>query len=199
MPIVGLRELSKKTSDVIELLEEDGEPVLITRHGKPIAALTALTEKDVAAYALAVLPDHIQRREDATRAIAEGDGIPSDELLAEVEAEDAADGIEQDPERAEQAAEDLEIPSVLVEQLADSTLREISDAENVVISGAVREASRTYVSALLLNTLPVVRERFRTISTNIIADHVGLSGEEYASELQRAAAAETLAIPQAQG
>jgi prevent-host-death family protein len=85
MPVVGLRQLSRKTRAVIDQLET-GEPVVITDQGRPIAALVALTEQEAAPYALAVAPDFVASRERAEQAIQAGEGKPGSEVLQELKA-----------------------------------------------------------------------------------------------------------------
>ena len=38
MPVIGIRELSRETADVIKGLQSSGEPVVITKQGKPISS-----------------------------------------------------------------------------------------------------------------------------------------------------------------
>jgi prevent-host-death family protein len=196
MPIVGLRELSRETREVIDRLERDGEPLVITRHRKPIAALMPITEEQAAALALAVVPAYVERREAASRAITAGEGEPSDALLARIDAEDRAEGITDD--EADEDAGTLEVPAALVEQLTGETLREVASVTPLVVDSGVLLASQAYVSAILLSNVVSVRERLRTIAENIVSERKGLSSEDYASELQRAAEMESLAIPQRQ-
>ncbi len=88
MAVIGLRELSREPKKVVEKLQSGEGPVIITKQGKPIAALVELTEENIAEYALAALPEFVERRERAREEIATGGGRPSSDVLAEVEAED---------------------------------------------------------------------------------------------------------------
>jgi prevent-host-death family protein len=199
MPIVGLRQLSRETRDVIDQLQQDGEPVVITRHGKPIAALTAVTDEQAASVALAAVPEYVARREDAARAIAAGEGRPSSELLAEIEAEDAGLDLEE-PASAQEASEaalapgELEIPVALVEQLAGE-LGELPGAGDLAGSDEALDAYHAYVIAAFRASLPALIERVRAVSVNIL-ESGEVSSRDYVTELQRAAEVETLAIPQ---
>lgn len=57
MPIVGIRELSRETAGVIELLQNSGEPVVITKQGKPIATLAPVDEAEAQNLVLSLAPE----------------------------------------------------------------------------------------------------------------------------------------------
>jgi prevent-host-death family protein len=101
MPAVGMRELSRETRKVVEQLESDGEPILIVRHGKPVAALVAVDGERVDELLLASAPQFVQERREADSALTEGRTRPMSEVLAEME---AAEGSE--AEAAEGPAEE---------------------------------------------------------------------------------------------
>ena len=45
--IIGIRELSNQTSQIVRLVREKGAEYVITRRGKPVAILRPLTDEDV--------------------------------------------------------------------------------------------------------------------------------------------------------
>ena len=47
MPTIGIRELSNNTSSVVEEVSRSGRPMLVTKNGKPVAALVAVDEEAV--------------------------------------------------------------------------------------------------------------------------------------------------------
>lgn len=57
MPVIGVRELSRETADVIKGLQSSGEPVVITKQGKPIATLTAVDATEAQNLVLGLAPD----------------------------------------------------------------------------------------------------------------------------------------------
>ncbi len=57
MPVIGVRELSRGTADVIKGLQSGGEPVVITKQGKPIATLTAVDPTEAQNLVLGLAPD----------------------------------------------------------------------------------------------------------------------------------------------
>jgi prevent-host-death family protein len=79
MAIVGIRELSQQTSRVIREFEDTGEPVVVTREGRPIGALVPISQRQVEDLVLATAPqfraDHVAAQEDVaagrTRSIEE--------------------------------------------------------------------------------------------------------------------------------
>lgn len=193
MPVVGLRQLSRETREVIEQLEKDGEPVVVTRHGKPIAALTPVSEQDAAALALAVVPEFVASRERAARAIEAGEGKPASELLAEFEAEDA--GLEPDEEEAEEF-EYLVIPTSLVAHVAGAAAQSIPD--DLASEEPVQTLNIRIADLLVRDSLIAASERVRVVNANIIAEVGSKSGDvslsDYVSELKRVADVQQLAL-----
>ena len=57
MPVIGVRQLSRETADVIKGLQSSGEPVVITKQGKPIATLTAVDATEAQNLVLGLAPD----------------------------------------------------------------------------------------------------------------------------------------------
>lgn len=56
MPIIGLRQLSRETSDVIKELQRSGEPVVITKQGRPIATIMPVDEVKAEDLVLGLAP-----------------------------------------------------------------------------------------------------------------------------------------------
>jgi prevent-host-death family protein len=67
MPIIGVRELSRQTAGVIDELEKSGEPVIITKQGRPVATLSAVSPEQIQDLTLALAPTFVEtrRRTDA--------------------------------------------------------------------------------------------------------------------------------------
>jgi prevent-host-death family protein len=192
MPVVGLRQLSRETREVIEQLEKDGEPVVVTRHGRPIAALTPVSEREAAALALAIVPEFVASRERAARSIEAGEGKPVSELLAEFEAEDAK--LEPDEEEAEEF-ERFVIPTALIAYVARVAARTIPRA--LAGEEPIQTLNLRLADLLVRDSLVSVYERVRTVNENIIAEVGTEAGEvsldDYVSELERVAEVQQLA------
>lgn len=69
MGIVGIRELRDRTPDILRRVE-NGEPAIVTRHGRPVATILAFSEEDLEDY---VLARHPKVRRLMRKAIAEMD------------------------------------------------------------------------------------------------------------------------------
>ena len=53
---VGIRELSRNVTQIVDAVEKTGKPVLVTRHGRPVAILMHFNED--------ALPDVILEHSD---------------------------------------------------------------------------------------------------------------------------------------
>lgn len=147
MPVVGLRDLSRNTREVVEQLEKDGEPVVVTRHGKPIAMLKSVAEEQVAALSLAAVPENRESRNRAAKEIAAGEGESATALLRDLE-EDDVDEVEA-----------IEIPASLTAKLVDILLEDtetMSSRERVIVND--------YVAALVENAVLRVVQRAREVN-----------------------------------
>ena len=187
MPVIGLRDLSRKTRDVVERLEHDDEPIVITRHGRPIAMLSRVPEDQTASVALAVAPRFVADRERAAQEIEAGEGEPATALLAEFEAEEG--------EEVEVGADAIEIPPSLVEQLFATVTESPSGA--VVMSPREREHLSEYIAVLARSSILGVLERARTVNSNLLAEIVTEPAEakeqEYVAKVRTLADAELFA------
>ena len=89
MPTIGIRELSNNTSSVVEEVSRSGRPMLVTKNGKPVAALVAVDEDALLDYVLATSPEYVRSIKLAQSEIAQGDrGRDLEEVLAELDAEE---------------------------------------------------------------------------------------------------------------
>jgi prevent-host-death family protein len=161
MPVVGLRDLSRKTHDVVERLERDGEPLVVTRHGKPIAVLRSVSEEDAASLAFAVAPELVADRERAAAEIDQGEGEPATDLLAEFEAEEEEDGKEPEPDK-------IEIPVSLIEQVR-VTVTESQPAAAAMSAGELARLNE-YIVVLAEGSIRSVLERVRNVNSNLLAE-----------------------------
>lgn len=191
MPVIGLRQLHRDTREVIERLEKEGEVMVITRQGKPIAELRPVSEEQIAGYALALAPEFVASRERAEAAIQAGDGQPASEVLAEFEAED-----EQDEEN------EFEIFQTSTEAfLRDPVIADIS-RQVAALSGAgamagaapIQSLNATLFLTLARDSLAAAAEKVRRVNEGIvIRSGPQISVEHYVSELSRVTESERLA------
>jgi len=86
--MTGIREFARNVSRYVERVEATGRPLVLTRHGKPVAALIAVEAGDLEDFILAHAPDLAASLRDATRELEAGESQPLEQTLAELEAED---------------------------------------------------------------------------------------------------------------
>jgi prevent-host-death family protein len=91
MPVVGIREFSRTLSEVIARVEK-GETVLLTRHGKPTAAILPIQGDRLEALTLAAAPKFVMEAAESVEELRAGGSSDLDELLAEAEAAERAEG-----------------------------------------------------------------------------------------------------------
>jgi prevent-host-death family protein len=90
--VTGIREFARNVSRYVERVETTGRPLVLTRHGKPVAALIALEAGDLEGFILAHAPDLAASLGDANRELAAGESQPLEQTLAELEAKDTKSG-----------------------------------------------------------------------------------------------------------
>ncbi len=89
MPTVGIRMLANHTSSVVDEVARSGRPALVTRNGKPVAALVAVDEEGLLDYVLAHAPEYARSTADAEADVARGDrGRSLDDVLADIDGGD---------------------------------------------------------------------------------------------------------------
>ena len=85
---IGIRELARKASHIVKQVQSTGRPELITRHGKPVAALIPIDESELEDWILSNAPEFVRAMRQADWEIARGErGRPLDDVLAEIETE----------------------------------------------------------------------------------------------------------------
>lgn len=87
MPSVGIRDLSRNPSKVVEEVTTTRRPALVTRHGKLVAAIVPIDDRALEDWVLANAPEFVDDREAALREHAAGETVPLDEFLAELDSE----------------------------------------------------------------------------------------------------------------
>ena len=88
MQTYGIRELQRRSSEIVDELERSRRPALVTRHGKPVAVLSPIDEDALEDFILANAPAYVASMAEAEEDAREG----RTRLLADVVAElDAAD------------------------------------------------------------------------------------------------------------
>ena len=91
MAVISVRALLRDAAAVFEGMERDREPVLITRRGRPVAALVPVDSEQAEAMILSSAPELIESRRRAENARAEGRTTPLEVALRDLDAEEAED------------------------------------------------------------------------------------------------------------
>ena len=90
MPIVGIRELARRTGELFEQVQRTGERILVTRNGRAVGLIVPLDSNEFEDFILANAPEFVQGMQEADRELAAGLTRPLDDVLAEIEADEAA-------------------------------------------------------------------------------------------------------------
>jgi prevent-host-death family protein len=85
MSHVGIRDLSRNPSKVVEEVETTRRPALVTRHGKLVAAIVPVNEEELEDWVLANGPSFVDDMTAADRELAAGETVDLDDFLAEVD------------------------------------------------------------------------------------------------------------------
>lgn len=72
MGTIGIRDLSRKASQVIDQVSSTGSPMIVTKHGRPVAAVVALDPEALEDFVLATAPEYAAARRAADADLAAG-------------------------------------------------------------------------------------------------------------------------------
>jgi prevent-host-death family protein len=80
---VGMHELRKDLTKLLEALQEEGQEVVITRQGKPMAVIVDLEKYLEVQQAMREFshPEYLANLLEAKREIREGKGVPAEEVF----------------------------------------------------------------------------------------------------------------------
>jgi prevent-host-death family protein len=90
MAVVSIRTLLRNAAAIFEGIDRDQEPVLITRHGRPFAALVPVDPDDAETMILSSVPEFVESRRRAENARAEGRTTSLEDALRDFGAEAGA-------------------------------------------------------------------------------------------------------------
>lgn len=85
MAHIGIRDLTRHASKVLEEVESSRRPTLVTRHGKPVAALVPVDDEALEDFILATAPEFVDDRTVAEREYAAGETVELDAALADLD------------------------------------------------------------------------------------------------------------------
>src|SRR5436190_1370634 len=84
MGTVGIRELQRNASKIIEQVEETGQPVLVTRHGRAAVALIAINQDDLEDFILSRAPEFAESMRRADEDLRAARTRAADDVFAEL-------------------------------------------------------------------------------------------------------------------
>jgi prevent-host-death family protein len=79
---VSIRDLSRNASAVIDGVSASGKPTLVTKHGKPVAAVIPIDDADVEDLILAKASEYAEDLAEAEAELAAGKTRPASEVFA---------------------------------------------------------------------------------------------------------------------
>jgi prevent-host-death family protein len=88
MVTVSIRELANNASGVVADVEESGRPAVVTKHGRPVAAVVPIDPEKLEDFVLANAPEYVADRRAADADLAAGRTTSASDLLAELDDND---------------------------------------------------------------------------------------------------------------
>ena len=89
MAAVNVRELARSTSKVIGDVERLKRPAIVTRNGRPVAAVVPIDFDALEDWILANAPEFVEGMRQADEEFRRGETISMDELFARIERKSA--------------------------------------------------------------------------------------------------------------
>jgi prevent-host-death family protein len=83
VPLIGIRGLSRRVSRYIEEVEHTGEPLIVTRHGRPVVAIVPVDADGLEDFVLAHVPEFTLGMRAADAELERGETMPLSKVLDE--------------------------------------------------------------------------------------------------------------------
>jgi prevent-host-death family protein len=147
--VIGLRELSRETRAVIERIESTGAPAIVTKQGKPVAALIAVDGDRLRDLVLSAAPEFVDSTREADEALASGATHPMSEVLSEMQTGTTGPSSVVEPDPQHELADyqqQLQAWSVealryaLPEETSSDAIEEFGNLSFLYFKGLVRDA-----------------------------------------------------------
>ena len=84
MTTISMRDLSRQTAHVLDEVERTQRPALVTRNGRPVAALVPIDGEDLEDYLLANAEEYVAAMREADEDMAAGRGRAAADVFAEL-------------------------------------------------------------------------------------------------------------------
>ena len=99
MPVINMRELSRRTGGVVDEMRSRKRPTLVTRGGRPVAALVPIDPGALEDWILATAPTFVGGMRAADRELRAGKTTSLDAFLGRLPNADALKQAERKPRR----------------------------------------------------------------------------------------------------
>lgn len=83
MPHISIRELQRNAGGVVADVAASGRPAVVTKHGRPVAAVVPISEEDLEDWVLANAPQFAADRAAADDELAAGKTVSINSFAAE--------------------------------------------------------------------------------------------------------------------
>jgi len=84
MGTIGIRDLSRNASRVIDQVHSTGNPMIVTKHGRPVAAVVAVDPDALEDFILATAPEYVAARRAADADLAAGRTRPAAAVIDQI-------------------------------------------------------------------------------------------------------------------
>jgi prevent-host-death family protein len=81
---IGIRDLSRNASRVIDQVSATGSPMIVTKHGRPVAAVVAVDPEALEDFVLATAPEYVAARRTADADLAAGRTRPAADVFDQI-------------------------------------------------------------------------------------------------------------------
>jgi PHD/YefM family antitoxin component YafN of YafNO toxin-antitoxin module len=88
MSTIGVRELARHASSIINDIEQNKEPALITRRGRPVVYMLPVDSAEFEDFVLAHAPEFVEGMAVADGELAAGETVTLADVRAELEADE---------------------------------------------------------------------------------------------------------------
>ncbi|HXU24098.1 MAG TPA: type II toxin-antitoxin system Phd/YefM family antitoxin [Tepidiformaceae bacterium] len=92
MSSVTIRELSRRTSRVVDAVQETGRPAFVTRNGRLVAAVIPVDEEALEDFILSTAPDFLDAMREADEDLKAGETRSLTDVLKEMGTVDVGSG-----------------------------------------------------------------------------------------------------------
>ncbi|HYM45731.1 MAG TPA: type II toxin-antitoxin system Phd/YefM family antitoxin [Solirubrobacteraceae bacterium] len=92
MSTIGVRELARHASAIINDIEQNKEPTLVTRRGRPVAYMLPIDSEEFEDFVLAHAPQFVEGMAASDAELAAGETVSLEDVRGELEADESAGG-----------------------------------------------------------------------------------------------------------